>query len=121
MDANQQRRRRVISVGTIPELVVLRHGILELAGYEVFSTMKMPEAASRIREGEFAVLVLCYSVSDVWREQLIKDFREFSPEGRIVGITNHPFTETPRDVDELVYGIDGPEILLNAIQQQKAA
>ena len=120
MAENQQRRTRVISVGTIPELLSLRHAVLQSAGYEVFSTMKMLEAASRIRDGAFRVLLLCYSVSEEWRNELIKDFRKFSPESCIVGITNRPIAQLPKDVDELVYGVEGPEILLNVVRGEAA-
>lgn len=52
-----------------------------------------------------------------WRQRLIKHFRENCPHGRIVGITNRPVCQIPTDVDELVYGIEGPEALMDAIQR----
>jgi hypothetical protein len=43
------------------------------------------------------------------------------PRGRVVAITNRPVNQLPSDVDELVYGIEGPEILMEAIEGKKAA
>jgi hypothetical protein len=50
------------------------------------------------------------------RYSLITKFREHCPKGRIVAITNQAIVEPPREVDNLVYGIDGPEALIDAIQ-----
>lgn len=116
----EQYCRRVISVGTIPELLSLRHVILRSAGFEVFSTVEPVEAATRIRTGDCAVLLLCYSVSDECRESLIHEFRDHCPEGRVVAITSRPITQVPKNVDELVYGIEGPEALMNAIRGKAA-
>jgi hypothetical protein len=113
-------RRRVLSVGSIPELLSLRQAVLKSAGFEVFSTGKPLEAATRIRAGDCAVLLLCYSVSDEWRQVLVRDFREHCPDGRVVAITNRPVTQLPKDVDELVYGIEGPEALMHAIRGKAA-
>lgn len=115
-----QPRSRVISVGGIPELLSLRHAILESNGYEVFTTANPVEAADRFRAGDCSLLLICYSVADEWRESLIRDFREHCPGGRIIGITNHQVTRAPDDVDVLVYGMEGPEILIDAIQGKAA-
>jgi hypothetical protein len=65
----------------------------------------------RLRERQ----LLCYSISDEWQKSLISHFRERCPEGRIVAISNMPFARTPDEADEHVYGIEGPEALINAI------
>lgn len=54
-------------------------------------------------------------------ESRIRDFRKHCPEGRIVAVTNRAVNQLPADVDELVYGIEGPEILIGAIEGKKAA
>jgi hypothetical protein len=115
-----QPRGRVLSVGSIPQLLSLRHEILEANGYQVFTTTIPLEAAKRIRAGDCGVLVICYSTPDYWREVLIRDFRGHCPRGGIVEITNHPVTQAPNDVDALVYGLDGPEILIDAIRGKAA-
>ena len=115
-DNPEERKLSVISVGTLPDLLSLRAAVLHSAGYTVFTTTSPEEAQAKMGKGDCGVLLLCYSVSDEWRKPLIQQFREHCPEGRIIAITNRPVTETPKEVDELVYGIEGPEILLDAVQ-----
>ena len=109
------RKHTVISVGTLPEVLSLREALLESVGYEVF-TERPQEAASRIRNGNCGVLLLCYSVREEWWAQLIREFSERCPEGRIVVISNGKVGELPKEVDALVYGIEGAEALINAVR-----
>ena len=120
MSTSPKNRTPVISVGTISELLLLREKILQAAGYAVFTTQNPEEAGFRIRNCECGVLLLCYSVEDHWRRILINDFREHCPQGRIVAVTNHPVAETPKEVDELVYGVEGPEALMQAVRPKAA-
>lgn len=110
----------VISVGTLPEVVSLREAVLKSVGYHVFSTANPEEALSRIRTGHCGVLLLCYSVRDLWRSQLVREFREKCPHGRIVAITNSKIDEVPKEVDELVFGIEGAEALIDAVRGKAA-
>jgi hypothetical protein len=66
------------------------------------------------------VLLLCYSVRDLWRGKLVREFREKCPHGRIVAITNSKMDEVPKEADELVFGIEGAEALIDAIQGNAA-
>lgn len=59
-------------------------------------------------------------MSDVWRRQLVQRFRQLCPEGRIVAITDRPVVETLKEEDELVYGVEGPEILIDAVRGKAA-
>jgi DNA-binding NarL/FixJ family response regulator len=111
----QNSKRNVISVGTLPEVVSLREAVLKSVGYTVFSTATPEEALSRIRSGDCGVLLLCYSVRDLWRGQLVREFRQKCPHGRIVAITNTKIDEVPKEVDELVFGIEGAEALIDAV------
>jgi hypothetical protein len=116
-----QPRNRVLSVGFLPSLLSLRHAVLESTGYEVFTTDIPREAAERIRAGDCGVLVICYSTGDSWRRSLILDYREHCPDGRIVAITNHQVGEEAGDVDALVFGLEGPEVLIDVIRGDKKA
>jgi hypothetical protein len=109
----------IISVGALPELLALREWVLQSAGYAVL-TASPKEAASRVRNGECGVLLLCYSVPVEWRNRLVQRFREHCPGGRIIAITNQPVLETPKEVDALIYGVEGPEALLDVIQANEA-
>jgi CheY-like chemotaxis protein len=117
---NPQVNRSVLSVGTIPELLSLRAALLQSVGYTVFTASSPQEALAKLRSGGCGVLLLCYSVDDPWREKLIQVFREIRPEGRIVGISNHPVTQFPQDVNEVVLGIEGPEALIDAVKRNAA-
>jgi DNA-binding response OmpR family regulator len=112
----EDQNRSVISVGTLPELLSLREAVLKSVGYEVFTTVRPQDALSRVREGSCAVLLLCYSVPAEWRKQLIQEFRESCPQGRIVAITDRIVAEIPKQVDELIFGLEGAEALINAIR-----
>jgi DNA-binding NarL/FixJ family response regulator len=110
----------VISVGTLPEVVSLREAVLKSVGYEVFSTASSEEALSRIRSGDCGVFLLCYSVRDRCRAQLVREFREKCPRGRIVAITNSKIDQVPEEVDQLVFGIEGAEALIRAVKGKAA-
>lgn len=113
-------QRAIISVGESPNLLLLREAILQSSGFTVFSTADLAEAVAAIERGNFDVLLLCYSVPSEWRTELIEKFRQHCRGGRVVAITDRPITHCPSDVDELVYGIEGPDALMHAIQGKAA-
>jgi hypothetical protein len=115
-----EREMTVISVGVLPELLWLREAVLEAAGHKVRSFTEPERAVPELQKGGCGVLLLCYSVRDESRIQLLRSFREYCPDGRIVAITNFPVLEQDSNgADELVYGVDGPEALLDAIGRTK--
>ena len=114
------QNRYVISVGTLPELLSLREAVLKSVGYEVFTTQRPEDAVSRIQEGSCAVLLLCYSVPNEWKKELIQEFRKSCPKGRIVAITDRMVAEIPKQVDELIFGLEGAEALIDAIRGSEA-
>jgi|SRR5581483_4935642 len=109
---------KVLSVGTLSELVSLRHAVLEGAGFQVFSTSKLEEALFRIENGVFGVLLLCYSVDTDTRIRLAKEFRDSCPKGRIVAITNQPMAQPPT-ADAFVYGGEDFEALIAAVRGEE--
>jgi hypothetical protein len=115
VNPSESRNGLVISVGTLPELLSLREKVLEPVGYKAL-TASPPEVVSMVRKGECGVLLLCYSVAEKWRKQLVQDYRKYCREGHIVAITNAPLVQTPRETDVLVYGIEGAEALIEAIR-----
>ncbi len=109
-------RPNVLSVGILPELVSLRHAVLEGAGFQVFSTSKAEEALLRIENGNCGVLLLCYSLADDMLRRLATQFRKSCPDGRIVAITNRPVVIPPIHADAFVYAVDGPDALIAAVR-----
>lgn len=116
-----KRKETVLSVGAIPQLLALREAVLGSAGCDVFTTTDPQEAAEKIAGGRCGVLLICYSTPPEWQHKLIDEFRAACPKGRIVAITNHPVPEHRTQVDCLIYGLDGPEFLIDAVLGKKAA
>lgn len=92
-----------------------RHCMTDERG-SVLSVGSSPEEAdATISEANCGVLLLCYSIREEWRRHLIHAFREHCPQGHVVAITNVPFSRPPIEADEFIYGVEGPEVLLDAI------
>lgn len=106
--------RKVISVGTQPELLWLRDSVLRSAGFDVLTKIDTQEALAVIERGNCGVLLLCYSLPLPSRKRLAEAYRAQCPEGRIVTITNEK-TE-PEFADSFVYGVEGPEALIEAVR-----
>ena len=115
-----QRERSVLSVGALPRLLFLRAAILESVGYRVFSTTQVREARSFMDNSRCGTLLVCYSLPGDLRREIILAFREHCPDGRVIAIGNMPFAEIPSDADEFIYGVEGPEALLRAVEDEAA-
>jgi hypothetical protein len=106
---------KIISTGTDAELLWLRNAVLKSAGFDVTTTANEDEALIRIRQGDCGVLLLCYSLSETSRRELVDTFKHYCPNGRIVAIANRKMEE-PEFADGLVFGVEGPEALIDAIR-----
>ncbi len=109
-------KTKVISVGTLPELLALREAVLEAAGFQVFTTSNENHALLKIENADCAVLLLCYALEDDTRERLIKAFREKCPGGRIVALANSPMSQPPAEADAFLFGVEGAEALIDAVR-----
>ena len=119
---NQNSHKAVVlSAGTLPELLGLREEILRSAGFEVFTVTRREEALAAVKRGDCGVLLLCYSVPNEWRGELIRKFRQACPKGRVIGITNYPVVRPAKETDALIYGIEGAEALISAVRRESAA
>jgi DNA-binding NtrC family response regulator len=107
---------KIISVGTDPELLWLRNAVLKSAGFEVATTERHDQALTLIQGGACGTLLMCYSLALRTRQLLAEAFRKHCPDGRIVAITNQRL-EKPDFADIFVYGVDGPEALIDAIRR----
>ena len=79
-----------------------------LFGETSISTISQPR-------GECGVLLVCYSLSLGVRRHLAEAFRSRCPNGKILAITNSKL-ESPDFADSFVYGVEGPEVLIQLIQ-----
>ena len=107
--------RKIISIGADAKLLWLRHAVLESAGFDVLTTENEADALASIRKGECGVLLVCYSLSLNIRRRLAKEFRSHCPHGKILAITNTQ-VDKPDFADSFVYGVEGPEVLIQSIQ-----
>lgn len=111
-------KQRIISVGTYPELLLLRHAVLEKAGFDVHTTGSEKDAIQFMQNGDWAVLLLCYLLPLEVRQRLAENFRTYCPTSRIIAITNEKL-ENPGFAHAFVYGFDGPEVLIEALREVK--
>lgn len=110
-------KQKIISVGTHPELLSLRHAVLESAGFDVHTTESEKEAMQVMQNGDCAVLLLCYLLPLEIRRRLVENFGKYCPTSRIVAITNQKL-ENPDFAHAFVYGFDGPEALIDALRSE---
>jgi len=82
----------------------------------VFTTAKPEQAVLKIENGDCGILLLCYSLEDELRKQLVTRFRESCLEGRIVALTNAPMAKPPIEADAFLYGVEGAEALIAAVR-----
>jgi hypothetical protein len=68
------------------------------------------------RSRNYEVVVLCHSLTETVLEKLTREFRESCPQGRVVIITNERLQFAIGDKTKVVYGIDGPETVVEAIR-----
>ena len=104
----------VLSVGADPQLLELRHQVLESAGLKVFTTYSESVAISRMREGGCQTLVVCHTLKEDARRRLIQNYRQYCPAGRIIGISIVP-GESSDDLDIVVRATEVPDALIDAI------
>jgi DNA-binding response OmpR family regulator len=109
----------VVSVGRNRELLLLRDAVLRSAGFDVFTTENENEALARISQGECGVLLVCYSTPLPMKRRLAVAYRKRCPEGTIIAVANEQ-VQTLEIADSLVYGIEGPEVLIEAISAKPA-
>jgi DNA-binding NarL/FixJ family response regulator len=110
----------ILSVGRDRRLLDLRNQVLRQAGFHVVGTCDEGDALRMMKGSQVSFLLLCHSVPEGVRATLIETFRKFCPRGRIIGISNVPWPQAG-DVDAVVYGVEGPEALIQTITGRLAA
>jgi len=106
---------KILSVGADPELLWLRHAVLQNAGFDVSTAVNESDALAHIQRGECTVLLVCYSLSRPIRERLAEAFRRHCSGQRIIAITNEQM-DKPEFADTFVYGVEGPEALIESVK-----
>ena len=110
----------VLSVGSNRQLLELREQILQRAGFRVITANNEAQAIQRIKECSAHALVLCHSLRRDAQQRLIRLFRRFCPNGRIVVVDDVPWPPVTH-ADAAVHGVEGPDALIAAIRGKDAA
>jgi DNA-binding NtrC family response regulator len=109
-----RKKLKVISVGSHPELLWLRDAVLRSAGFNVFTTTDVERGMEYLEHGSCGVLLMCYSLPRLTRKRLAETFRLRCPFGRVVMVMNKK--GRAKFADFVVYSIDGPDALLEAVR-----
>jgi len=107
-------KRRILSLSADPELGKLRAMVLRQAGYEVIWPSRKGEADAQVREKNFDVLLIGHTISDQSSREFAEIFRANNPNGKIIVIMAATYSLVK--ADRTVRSIDGPEALLEAIE-----
>jgi DNA-binding NtrC family response regulator len=89
--------------------------VLRQAGYQVVWPSSKTEAEQVIRDQHFDVLVLGHTLSGDAARGLTEAFRTRNPHAKIIGIMASTYIMVK--TDKTVRAIDGPEVLLETIQE----
>jgi hypothetical protein len=103
-------------VGGDPELLWLRHAVLQSADFQVFTTANRTE--ERIKESKWDVL--CHSLARPARQHLAETFGACSQQAGVVAIANKKI-ETADFADAFIDGVEGPEALIDACDSSEEA
>jgi DNA-binding response OmpR family regulator len=112
-------KKRILSLSANPELGKLRAMVLRQAGYEVLWPTSKTEADEVIRDQDFDVLLIGHSISGHTARDLAEAFRGRNPAGKIIAITASAYSMVR--TDKTVRAIDGPEALLETIEEVLAS
>jgi hypothetical protein len=107
---------RVISFSARFELLWSRGAVLRSAGFEVFSTISSGKALAKIRSGQYGCFwSATHFLSGCGRQRQGK-FRESCPHGKLIRITDARSPQPSVGADRVVYGADGAEALIAAVE-----
>jgi hypothetical protein len=121
MSERRKPGNRVVSVGANANRLALRHAVLELAGYEIWSTTNLSLALNFIRHERCGVLLIHYSLPKDWQKTLIDTFRTSCSGGQVIGIVDRTRTSQRGDLDGIVLEEDGTDALLTALSPKRDA
>jgi DNA-binding response OmpR family regulator len=107
--------KRILSLSANPELGKLRAMVLRQAGYKVIWPESNQETDKFLQEESFDILLLGHTISGQSAREFAEVFRSRNPHGKIIGITAAAYLMVK--ADKTVKAVDGPEALLEAIEE----
>lgn len=110
-----ERQHVLLSVGSEPDLLLLRNQVLRGAGYYVNSQTNIDEALRVFRRGDFDLVIMCHSVPEADKVKLITAIRKSRPSTPIVIVRRDG--ESTSLADGSVHSLDGVNALLNCVSE----
>lgn len=80
----------ILSIGSDPNLLASRSLVLKSAGHQVVTAYSIKEAASRIQEGDFDLVLFCRSIPQIERDRLTAWIRASGSRIPIVSVSLYP-------------------------------
>lgn len=113
----RQNASRVLMLGRLRELALYRAEVLRHHGFHVSTPETDEEAAAMIREGDFDVAVLSYTLSDVAVQHFVELVRAQRPDCPIVAIAQTMTPDRRIQPDLVVLADKGPAELVTALRR----
>jgi DNA-binding response OmpR family regulator len=108
---------RVLLFGSIRELALYRAEVLSNRGFTVVTPRNKQEAKDAIRNGQFDIAVLTYTLSSDTVQELAQLLREYCPTCPLVAITASGKDDPVIQPDATVIADEGPVALVAALRR----
>ncbi len=108
---------RVLMFGRIRELALYRAAVLRDRGFDVVTPQTREEAIANIRNGNFDVAVLTYTLSNDIVQELSELVREYCPDCPLIAISNSKRSDRVVGPDYMVNADEGPAALIAALRR----
>ncbi len=117
MDDSAQRAAscRILSLSEDPQLGPLRASVLRHAGFQVTHPRGKSEIHECLDSGVYDMLILGHSLGVEYARALVSKFREKNPKGKVLAVAQTDLL--PIRADKVIRAIDGPEVLIAAIDE----
>ena len=99
------------------ELALYRAEVLRGHGFDVLAARSKDETVLAIKNGNVDVLVLTYTLPNDTVHELATLLRQYSPESRLVAISESPQVDRKIAPDATVMAHDGPTGLIQALHR----
>ena len=108
---------RILMLGRLRELALYRAEVLQHHGFEVTAPANEAEAIAAIRQANFDVAIVSYTLSDVSVRQFVDLIRQYRPDCPLLAISQSAQYDRLIEPDSVVVGDKGPAELLTAIRK----
>lgn len=108
---------RVLMFGRIRELALYRAAVLRDRGFDVSTPGDPQEAAAIIRNGNFDIAVLSYTLPNDLVQELTQLIREHCPHCPLIVISSNKRIDREIRPDQMVEADQGPAALLAALRR----